>query len=216
MVSIDELDDEYPTLPAEAGSYTALGFEPSDDWLLSAQPDLRHAAMRHWFLSHYCDPAYETPYNSEEGGYIYVYGGPYQAEDEIHGRFGRLFDDEILQSVIDDVESSGIDEWAPSQIEPDYDDYFVYEPESEALPFDQFHQRLSMIDSLNSIELDNDHRNLLHQLLYTHLITSLEAYLSDTMSYWIESNDEVFKRYVAHCPDFKRGKISLSSVFERI
>jgi len=30
----------------------------------------------------------DTPYNGAEGGYLYIHGGPYTAEDELYRRFG--------------------------------------------------------------------------------------------------------------------------------
>jgi len=211
----DHFEDDYPELPDEAGANTRSGFEPDNEWLLSASPNLRHEAMRQWFVSRYWDPANDTPYNGREGGYIYIHGGPYEAEDELYGRFGDLFDEEIVRAVIDDVESDGIYEWAPIHTEPDYDDYFAFEVESEDLPYQQFILRLSEIDSLSSTEIDSEHRKLLRQLLYSHLIAALETYLSDSMSYWVKSDEAVFKRFVFHCSEFKQEKLSLSNIFDR-
>lgn len=204
-----------PNLPEEAGVNTRSGFEPDNEWLSSAPPDLRHEAMRQWFLSRFWDPANDTPYNGREGGYLYIHGGPYEAEDELYGRFGNFLCDKIIRAVIDDVESDGICEWAPIHTEPDYDKYFYFEVESEESPYQQFLQRLSEIDSLNSAVLDSEHKILLRQLLYSHLIAALETYLSDTMSYWVKSDEDVFKKFVSSCPEFKKEKISLSTIFNR-
>ena len=212
----DHIEDYYPDLPEEAGVNTRSGFEPNNEWLSSAPPDLRHEAMRQWFLSRFWDPANDTPYNRHEGGYLYIHGGPYGAEDELYGRFGDLFDDEIVRAVIDDVESDGIYEWAPIHTEPDYDEYFSVEVESEDSSYQQFLQRLSEIDSLNAAALDSEHKRLLRQLLYSHMIAALETYLSDTMSYWIKSDETVFKRFVSHCSEFQKEKLSLSTIFNRL
>ncbi len=209
----DHFEDDYPDLPDEAGANTRSGFEPNTEWLISAPHNLRHEAMRQWFLTRFWDPANDTPYNGREGGCLYIHGGPYEAEDELYGRFGDLFDDEIVRAVIEDVESDGIYEWAPIHTEPDYDDYFAFEVESEDLPYRQFLQRLSEIDSLNATALDSEHKRLLHQLLYSHLIAALETYLSDTMSYWVKSDEDVLKRFVFHCSEFKQKKLSLSNIF---
>lgn len=212
----DHLEHYHPELPEEAGVNTRSGFEPNNEWLSSAPPDLRHEAIRQWFLSRFCDPANDTPYNGREGGYLYIHGGPYDADNELCGRFGDLFDDEVVRAVVDDVESDGIYEWAPIHTEPDYDEYFSFEVESEAPPYQQFRQRLSEIDSLNVATLDSEHKVLLRQLLYSHLIAALETYLSDTMSYWIKTDEVVFKRFVSNCPEFKQEKLSLSTIFNRL
>jgi hypothetical protein len=212
----DHFEDDYPDLPDEAGTNTGSGFEPNDEWLLSAPQHLRHEAMCQWFLSRYCDPANDTPYNGREGGYLYIHGGPYEAEDELYGRFGGLFDDEVLRAVIDDVEGEGIDEWAPIHAEPDYDDYFAFEVESEDLPYKQFLRSLSEVDSLNATSLDSENKRLLRQLIYSHLIAAFETYLSDTISYWVKSDEAVFKRFVFHCSEFKQEKLPLSNIFKRL
>lgn len=46
--------------------------------------------MRAWFLESYEDPVERTPYESREGGYIYIWGGPYYAHDEL-SVFGDMF-----------------------------------------------------------------------------------------------------------------------------
>ena len=38
--------------------------------------------MRYWFGSEYDSP-YELPYDSGEGGYQWIWGGPYDAEEEL-------------------------------------------------------------------------------------------------------------------------------------
>lgn len=212
----DHLEDHYPELPEKAGVNTSLGFEPNNEWLLSAPSDLRNEAMRQWFLSRFWDPANDTPYNGREGGYFYIHGGPYEAEDKLCDRFGDLFDDDIVRAVIDDVESDGIYEWAPIHTKPDYDAYFSFEVEAKDSPYRQFLQRLSEIDSLNAAVLDSKHKVLLRQLLYSHLIGALETYLSDTMSYRVKTDEDVFKRFVSNCSEFKQEKLELSTIFNRL
>lgn len=121
-----------------------------------------------------------------------------------------------MRAVINDVESGGIYEWAPIHTEPDSDEYFSFEVESEESPYQQFIQRLSEIDSLNAAALGSGHKILLRQLLYSHLIAALETYLSDTMSYWVKTDENVFKRFVSNCSEFKKEKLPLSTIFNRL
>jgi hypothetical protein len=39
--------------------------------------------MVEWFAANYEDPAESTPFYSEESGYMYLCGGPYDAREEI-------------------------------------------------------------------------------------------------------------------------------------
>ena len=43
--------------------------------------------MREWFYENYEDPANSCPYESREGGYAYIYGGPYDANQELQDMF---------------------------------------------------------------------------------------------------------------------------------
>lgn len=43
--------------------------------------------MVEWFLENYEDPANGVPYESAEGGYIYILGGPYHADDVLSEKF---------------------------------------------------------------------------------------------------------------------------------
>ncbi len=120
-MDLEDLEPERPELPEEAGSDTKDGFEPNDAWLALALTELRCEAMRLWFVSRYSDPVHTCPYNGQEGGYLYIHGGPYTADDELYRRFRKLSDDEEIAQVVEDVESSGTEEWAPSRYEPEDD-----------------------------------------------------------------------------------------------
>ena len=39
-----------------------------------------------WFFSNFEDPVHHTPW--DEGGYVYIWGGPYDAREEIEAAFG--------------------------------------------------------------------------------------------------------------------------------
>ena len=172
--------------------------------------------MRRWFLSRYWDPANETPYDSEEGGYLYIHGGPYDAGEELYARFEGLSNDEEILAVIDDIESDGLLEWAPIHSEPDYDADFEFEANARSDPYQFFRQRLQEVDALAAAELDLQRQPLLRQLLYSSLIAALEAYLADTASYWIAVDQKIFRQFVSSCEEFKHQKFSLSEIFERM
>jgi hypothetical protein len=205
-----------PVLPAEAGRETRSGFEPDDDWLLTAEVALQQEAMQRWFETRYWDPANDTPYNSEEGGYLFIHGGPYAAEDELYGRFGDLLSDEVIRAVVDDIESDGIEEWAPIHTEPDYDSEFEYQGTVRGDSFLLFERRVEDVEALANASVSTELEPLLHNMLYSSLIAALEAYLSDTMSYWVKAEEKVFRKFVSSCEEFKQRKFSLSQIFDRM
>ena len=75
--------------------------------------------MRFWFHSNFVDPAEETPYESAEGGYLYVWGGPYETSDELHTEFGEIVSQKRIDDAVADLESNGTFEWAPGPHHPD-------------------------------------------------------------------------------------------------
>jgi len=64
--------------------------------------------MVEWFYQNYEDPANSTPYESAEGGYQYIWGGPYDANDEIGSMFGGLVPDKWIEEAVDRVQRHGI------------------------------------------------------------------------------------------------------------
>ena len=54
-----------------------IGVTPSRLKRLGRDKQLEY--MHAWFHRYYQDPVHETPHESAEGGYIYIWGGPYNA-----------------------------------------------------------------------------------------------------------------------------------------
>ena len=75
--------------------------------------------MLFWFRSNFEDPAHETPYEGREGGYQYIWGGPYNALDQLGREFGDLVREDRIQEAADEAESDGIFDWAPGDNHPD-------------------------------------------------------------------------------------------------
>ena len=89
---------------------------PEIDWRDEA---LAVEAMVEWFHSNFDDPAMETPYESAEGGYYYVWGGPYDAREKLWDAFPDA-SDELIDRAVDEIQSDGLFDWAPagSRIQP--------------------------------------------------------------------------------------------------
>ena len=67
-------------------------------------------AMRTWFFKYYEDPANETPY---EGEYIYIQGGPYDAETELRENFEGIASENAIITLTEELAELG-SEWAPT------------------------------------------------------------------------------------------------------
>ena len=105
------------------------------------------ACMVRWFHRMYEDPANETPYDSGEGGYIYIWGGPYEARDEIGDEFRDLVSDEVIEAAVSKVESDGVLDWAPTDSNPKHrarlDDDEEADRESPPPTLDEIRDRLA-------------------------------------------------------------------------
>jgi|SRR6476620_354359 hypothetical protein len=58
--------------------------------------------MLYWFHGNFEDPSNETP--RDEGEFIYIWGGPYDARDELWNEFGSIVPEDRIEEVISEVE----------------------------------------------------------------------------------------------------------------
>ena len=56
--------------------------------------------MRTWFSERFEDPAQRTPYESREGGYIWIHGGPFEADDVLRNEFDGFAKSEAIDELV--------------------------------------------------------------------------------------------------------------------
>jgi len=61
--------------------------------------------MEGWFSENYDDPANFLPYETREGGYQYLYGGPYELDELLYEEFEDKYPDEYIKQVIKGLEN---------------------------------------------------------------------------------------------------------------
>lgn len=93
--------------------------------------------MQQWFFSEYEDPAESTPYESAEGGYQYIWGGPYEARDELYAMFGDIVPERLIEEVAQEIEKDGTFDWAPVQKAEDFEPIEDDEPASLDIYLDE-------------------------------------------------------------------------------
>ena len=111
---------EPPYHPNKEGRAYYIGedrFTPSQFRRLSRSRKVE--AMSKWFLDNYEDPAVRTPYESGEGGYQWIWGGPYEAHEEM-GDDSYLVMIMLLTRPSAYVTRDGLFNWAPKEREEDY------------------------------------------------------------------------------------------------
>src|SRR5438067_5588906 len=74
--------------------------------------------MKQWFRERYEDPAERTPFDSAEGGYIWIFGGPYDAQEELEAQFSGVVPDEVIAELAEQL-SDIMPWWARTS---DYED----------------------------------------------------------------------------------------------
>ena len=69
--------------------------------------------MQKWFLANYEPPENNLPYESAEGGFIYIWGGPYDLEEELYDQFGDVVSENIIKVCVETIEKKyGYNEWS--------------------------------------------------------------------------------------------------------
>jgi hypothetical protein len=82
-----------------------------------------------WFDKHYEDPVHRTP--CDEGEYVWIWGGPYDAREEIEARYSGIASQRVIDAAVRYVEEdhyegsdclrSGSIEWTSTPSPSDYD-----------------------------------------------------------------------------------------------
>lgn len=209
----DKLLEDVPDSPEEWKPEPP--FDPSDADLAVADDEEQIELMRRWFLARYCDPAEETPYESREGGYIWIWGGPYDPMEELQERFGDLVEDEVIDKLANQLYRDVGWEWAPIRsVAEEYYDRFDLEVEDRNDPLSRLRERLR--EALAVLDLRGpDHViSRLPSMVFGTIISALEAYLWETVAYWAKSSREVLKGIVSNMPDLKDHPIKLGQIFE--
>jgi hypothetical protein len=85
-------------------------------------------AIKDWFLHNFEDPVENTPYESAEGGYQFIWGGPYDTRDIIETVFHERTSRTAIEEAIRDLEESN-SEWVPSSSRLQPPDDIPYEPD---------------------------------------------------------------------------------------
>lgn len=192
-------------------------FDPEDDEIIRADRERQMELMREWFLARYCDPAMETPYESAEGGYIWIWGGPYYADEELQGRFAHVVDEDVIEELAEDLNRDGGYQWAPVRRDDDrdYEDMFGLDVDRPDDPLSRLKERLADATSVLSLEgVAPPMEQQLSRMAFGAAISALEAYLWETVAYWTKGNREVLKGIVENMPELRDQPIKLGEVFD--
>lgn len=189
------------------------GGDLSEEDLRESESDLQRSAMEAWFRARFEDPAERTPYESAEGGYIWIWGGPYDAREELESEFGGIVPEEVILELVKDLERECY-EWAPTPSASDYDDFLVEDIARITSYYHSFSGAVLDIEALLRTEVPGPVAACFHRLLFVNVITALETYLSDAFISTVMNQPKFMRKFVETTPEFRNEKISLADAFK--
>lgn len=183
--------------------------------LAKADSEIQNDVMQHWFFQKFEDPAERTPYESREGGYIYIYGGPYDAAEELEEMFGDIVPEDVIELLVGELESQCY-EWTSASSEDDYDDYYAELVLSNTQYFLTFKESIDKSTKLLGVKVEKTLEQNLLRLIYVNIITSLETYLSDAFINILSLDKIFFRKFVETNTDFGKQKFTLNELYSTL
>jgi hypothetical protein len=171
--------------------------------------------MRHWFYSNFENPVEHCPYESAEGGYQYVYGGPYEPQEELEGKFAGTVPDELIAELTDELtDVSWL--WSGTSNNYDPDDDLIRSIVESPKHLEAFQRSIVSVQRLLEVQIEPADWQCFQRLLYQNVVTALETYLSDNFISSVAGNPALLRKFVETCPYFKTQKVAVSDAYKTV
>lgn len=141
---------------------------------------------------------------------IYIWGGPYDAREELEDQFSEIVPKEIIDQLIDGLEGECL-EWAPI---PSEDDYLVEEILKISDYYHNFTDGILGIERLLKADIDKSVEINFHRLLYANVISALEVFLSNAFIGTVMRDEALKRRFFETTKFFQDKKIPHAEVFK--
>lgn len=187
--------------------------DPFDN-LTNEDEETQLEEMRNWFFANFQDPVEETPYDSAEGGYIYLYGGPYHADEVLREKFEGKVSDEVLEKLIQEIGNISW-EWEGRPKAEDYDDYAWDTIARSSEQLERYNASVANIRKLVAAKIDPAEEQFFLRMLFASVVTVLETYLSDRFVSSMRENPKALKKFVETLPRFRDEGFKLNQIFEK-
>ncbi|MEP7351230.1 MAG: hypothetical protein ABI668_14930 [Sphingorhabdus sp.] len=86
----------------------------ADEERIAEEREAAIESMVGWFFENFEDPQNEGHYDSEDGVYLYPYGGPFDAADMLSSFSDDYPNEEWIKEAVERIERNGTYEWAPT------------------------------------------------------------------------------------------------------
>jgi len=135
--------------------------------------------VHYWFAQNYIDPVEICPV--DRGEYIYIYGGPFRADEVILEEFENIINNDFLEKAYKEIPNR---EDSFSLI-PDrfWSDYTVTNP---YLIFKEHIEDIQRLRAVNNRDIELHKKYI--SLLFVNTITAFETYISDELINLVKDN----------------------------
>jgi hypothetical protein len=119
---------------------------------------------------------------------------------------------------VEEMHAEHHDQWAPVRYDPpdDYDDLFDLPNFRRAdEPLLRLVERLQQAKAVLTLSGDANTKSLVEKLAFGAAISALEAFLWETMSYWVEHDSEVVENIITKIPRFRDEPMTLGQIYDR-
>lgn len=155
--------------------------------------------LKKWFLNNYEDPANCCPW--EDGEYVYIWGGPYDAREELEEHFSGFVSEQVINDVIDELENISY-EWSDI---PENDEELDYYIKTSDDPYSNYLKAEKEIYELINDNVKNT-KNL-YKMLYAQSISAMEQFLSSYFIWNIKNDTTKCIVFIQSCEELKKVKL---------
>lgn len=169
--------------------------------------DKQKKIMKDWFFSKYENPVEECPYDGREGGYQYIYGGPYEADEVLNNEYSGIFPDDVINELVEELNDECF-EWSAKPGDDWYEDYEYTVKE----PNQNFINHFEQINKLANLTVDDELKNSFFKMLYVSIITAMETYLKDTFIMKLFESETYINNFLGKNNEINKQKYSLKDI----
>ena len=171
--------------------------------------------MRKWFFENFEDPVQILRWDSDEGDFIWMLGGPEYALDVLQWEFGTSVAEDTIDQLAEQLNRI-CPAWSPIW---DYDaEAFQQELIGLIAEDSEYFQKfeIAMQNNLSLLRLDvpDEVANTFYRMIHINLITTMETYLSDAFIGTVFQSEELLRKFVKHTPEFQNRTIDLSDIYD--
>jgi hypothetical protein len=163
--------------------------------------------IKQWFFTNFEDPVHNTPHaDGSEGGYQYIWGGPYDTDDVIRNVFADVASDETINAAIEAIQNDGF-LWVPNERRIQPPDDWVVPNHPHGIFMDSYQHAGDILAAHGG----DDGSDLINRMLFVQQVSALEAYLCDTLLK-AKDNKESMKRLVVCDRYLRTEKYTLADI----